>query len=755
MTMRVCTLVHYATTTMATPALSHNTRMLLAVILLSLCASEQPSPLQSQSALPPRPRMILTDARLAAVSQFIANSSQAASWFDALQRQGDWILSVPPKSVPGQGNTDQLGAARETLQRIYATGLLWRLTRNVTWAERCLEEAARAVQWPDWCVQKDSLVTAEMQHAVAIALDWLDAYFPLAPGGAASRAALMQGILLLGQTVMLEGYTSSPPPSWANENTFLNATNCYGIVVNSGAMLGALGLLGEPGVPSWVEGTVLPSALLQLQVAMHSFAPFGDGSWYEVRLPATLCPLNRVSETFLFLHSVDILLFRLLTRHDDQHSPLKSPLPRISFQGPNYGLYNSRLLAPLLFSLDSALGTDFGLSTFPGLESTPDAFVYSLAPDFSGFNWGDTDEVLETSIANLPFALMYGSPGTAYVIRSMVDAVPVPPSTTENTAMQAPVGLLYYSDAGDVGDRDALPKDRFFPGRDIVVFRSGWGPDATFFGAKGGTNGGPNKGELWAPGSVHLHDDGGSWVLHFGGARVVEDMGRDSYALPCYFCTPNRYAFYRIGALGHNTITLNGQTHDYPSRSRVISFNTTRDADPGAADAWAVLDLSPHFASFGVTVTRGFALFSNRSALLVVDEIVFTAEGGAPAAGPVVNLTWAAHVNASSVTQKNATALSIMQVADGRQTVATLSLIAAATSCDGGVLSAVPISLEPPQLPSTGFVRMQLLSTAPRQCSRIEVTVGAGEGGTPLPVPAAALRPLSEWGASGPFSSSS
>ena len=359
-----------------------------------------------RSALPPRPRLLLTDDRLRAVAAFVANSSQAASWYRNLTRQGDWILSVAPKAVPTPGNTDALGAARESLQRIYATGLLWRLTGNTSFADRCLREAVNVVAWSDWCVDRDSLVTAELQHAAAIALDWLDGYFGDAPGGAAARTAIVTGILTLGQSVMLEGYTAVPPPSWANPNTFLNATNCYGVVVNSGALLGSLGLLGEPGIPAWVHSVVLPSALLQLDVAMRSFAPAGDGSWYE---------------------------------------------------GPNYALYNARYLAPAIGSLQSALGSDFGLLGYPGLESMADAFAYSLTPTFTSMNWADTDEVLETSVANLPFA---GAPGVAFIVRDMVDAVGTPASETGDNAMQASAGLLYYSSRGTADDRAALPLDR-------------------------------------------------------------------------------------------------------------------------------------------------------------------------------------------------------------------------------------------------------------------------------------------------------
>ena len=59
--------------------------------------------------------------------------------------------------------------------------------------------------------------------------------------------------------------------------------------------------------------------------------------------------------------------------------------------------------------------------------------------------------------------------------------------------------------------------------------RSSWGDrSALFLGVKGGTNGGPGRGEPDAPGSVHLHDDGGSFQLQSQGMKIVEvgDMQR-------------------------------------------------------------------------------------------------------------------------------------------------------------------------------------------------------------------------------------
>jgi hypothetical protein len=56
---------------------------------------------------------------------------------------------------------------------------------------------------------------------------------------------------------------------------FINTTNNYGEVVNGGAIIAAITLLGENKtlVPQWVSDFVLPNALKYLVGSFESFSP--------------------------------------------------------------------------------------------------------------------------------------------------------------------------------------------------------------------------------------------------------------------------------------------------------------------------------------------------------------------------------------------------------------------------------------------------------------------------------------------------
>ena len=618
------------------------------------------------AGLPPRPRIIMDAARQADVAAFAANNSEAARYWASTLAQADWVLRVPPIYPHGVNGTNDLGGARQILQRVYALALAFRLTANETFASRCAAELAVAAQWHDWDLFDGGLVTAELLHAAAVGLDWLDAFWPSSPARLAQRAALVGAMVELGLRPLFDAYETLPP--FANPNTFINATNCYGLVVNGGAVIGAAALLGEPGAPLWVEASLLPWALHYLSFSYSSFGPEGDGSWFE---------------------------------------------------GPNYHLYALRYMVPTAYSLQTALGDDFGLLAWPGVESTAAAFAYHATPQFSLLNWADTDEAPETIGAVLALASRFGDAGSAAAVRGAIDGIYVAPDETGNPSMNAPVGLIFFTALGGPAERAAAPLDKHFEGRDIVVFASSHlDPNATIAHFKAGTNGG----------NVHLHQDQGSFVLHTRGQRVIADLGRDSYALFCYFCPPIRWDYYRLNALGHNTLTLDGKTHDYPAGGAITLFGSTGNAGPprNGADAWAVANLTALYASLGLRRwQRGVAALAGRSALLVVDELDLTGSGAS-------NLTWAAHSN-GTVDVLGGPALAVRITTAEGGVVAALGVLPSATECPGLALAAVPVDLAPPQLPTPGIVRTQLFLDLRRgsggaapSCTRIAVAVGVG-----------------------------
>jgi hypothetical protein len=81
-----------------------------------------------------------------------------------------------------------------------------------------------------------------------------------------------------------------------------------------------------------------------------------------------------------------------------------------------------------------------------------------------------------------------------------------------------------------------------------------------------------------------------------------------------------RWTVYRLNNFSHNTLTFDGQLHRVDGHATVERFST------GAKSRFAVLDLSPVFASQAGQVRRGFRPQPDRG-FLVQDEIAGLAEG--------------------------------------------------------------------------------------------------------------------------------
>ena len=150
------------------------------------------------SALPPHPRLRVNDAHLAALNQTIHRDATAQAYFRGLVEVGESLLQQPIIDC-GKG-ADMLGAARTVLNREYSLGLLWRLTGDIRFAQRAVDELLQATtNCSNW--DPFGLVLAEMTHAVGIGFDWLHDYL-----SASQRAMIVDGVTRLGFNEALVQY---------------------------------------------------------------------------------------------------------------------------------------------------------------------------------------------------------------------------------------------------------------------------------------------------------------------------------------------------------------------------------------------------------------------------------------------------------------------------------------------------------------------------------------------------------------------
>ena len=171
------------------------------------------------------------------------------------------------------------------------------------------------------------LDTAEMTRAFAIAYDWLYDVW-----SQQQRQTLREAIIDKGLDSALMYYHGKAPAGWQGGHNWTESNWCF--VVNGGIATGALALADE--VPE-MAGEILQTGLYWVRQAITRFSP--DGGWDE---------------------------------------------------GTGYWHYSIRYLISYICALETALGTDFGLTKTPGIDQTGFFPVYLTNNKDETFNFRDT-----------------------------------------------------------------------------------------------------------------------------------------------------------------------------------------------------------------------------------------------------------------------------------------------------------------------------------------------------------------------------
>jgi hypothetical protein len=263
----------------------------------------------------------------------------------------------------------------------------------------------------------------------------------------------------------------------------------------------------------------------------------------------------------------------------------------------------------MLAGLESALGSDFGLSKMSGFAETGLFPIYMTGPTGRAFNFEDSGDRVGRSDCVL------------WLARTFANPVP----TWFGAGQRRPTAraLLWYDGPGKSPVEAGLPLDKYWRGVEAATLRSAWeDPQAVFLGVQAGSNR-----------VNHNHLDLGSFVLDALGQRWAVDVGADDYNLPGYFGS-QRYTYYRLRAEGHNTLVLNpgqGPDQDPAAAACIRRFDSRPDR------AVAIADLSPAYAKHARRVERGLAMLQRRQ-VLVQDEV----EAERPA-----DLWWFMHTGAA------------------------------------------------------------------------------------------------------------
>lgn len=359
------------------------------------------------------------------------------------------------------------------------------------------------------------------------------------------RATLQQAMVEKGLKPALALYRARKWWTVAHHN--------WNQVCNGGIGMGALALAEvEPDL----AGETLHDALESIQLAMAEFAP--DGAWKE---------------------------------------------------GPGYWNYATFYNVVFLAGLQTALGTEFGLSQIGKFEQTGLFPIYLTGPLGRTFNYADGGDHAIFASQMFWLARQFKQPDFAWYER--------------RASSPSALDLLWYDPAGTGPKAAGWPLDKYFRGAEIAVLRSDWeNPQALFVGFKAGDNK-----------ANHSHLDLGSFVFDAAGVRWAMDLGADDYNLPGYF-GGQRWHYYRLRAEGQNTLVINpgqGPDQDPAAKTQITRFESTPKR------AFAIADLTPAYAKNASRVWRGIALLDRKN-VVVQDEIQ---------ADKPIELWWFMHTPAS------------------------------------------------------------------------------------------------------------
>jgi hypothetical protein len=344
-------------------------------------------------------------------------------------------------------------------------------------------------------------------------------------------------------------------PDTTKHNAWVKASNNWGQVCHGGLVAGALAVLeDEPDLAA----TTVHRALHNVPRSMAAFAP--NGSYPE---------------------------------------------------GPGYWSYGTTYNVLLIAVLESALGTDFGLSLAPGFSQTGAYLPLTTGPSGQTFNYADGGADRGVEPAMFWLARRFERPDWL-----LQDSALLPQRLQRLAAKDAAGGsdrflpmVLLWLDAKPAAAPLRLPLHWSSGGHvPVTLHRSSWtDPNAVFLGLKGGS-----------PKAPHGQMDTGSFVLDADGVRWALDLGAEGYygiekrgmSLWSSEQGSDRWTIFRQSNLGHNTLVIDGKPQQVVGDGKIVRFS---DA---AAFPHSVVDLASVYAGQATGVLRGVALLPSGRVLL-------------------------------------------------------------------------------------------------------------------------------------------
>ncbi len=288
-------------------------------------------------------------------------------------------------------------------------------------------------------------------------------------------------------------------------------------------------------------------------------------------------------------------------------------------EGPGYWGYGTGRIVYLLAIWRSALGTDFGLADAPGFLHTGEYINALTGTSGFYFNYSDCGRSRRSADTLWWFAAQTGR--TDWLAREhaalrAATAKWKETGKTEDVTGRFPALVLLWGRFPLVDAPSRLPLRYLSHGENpVAALRSGFTPDASFLGVKGGM-----------PKYNHGHMDVGSFVFDADGVRWAEDLGSQNYhsieklgTFTLFNMKQNssRWDVFRLGNESHNLVVVGTNRQMVAGFANVVPAGLTT----------VQLDLASIYGPCVKSARRTFTLDRATRAATVRDDFSGVAPG--------------------------------------------------------------------------------------------------------------------------------
>ncbi len=266
--------------------------------------------------------------------------------------------------------------------------------------------------------------------------------------------------------------------------------------------------------------------------------------------------------------------------------------------GPANGEYAMRYACLLFASLDTAVGSDNGLSNARGFDRAGRFRVYTTGPADRTFNFAGSPDDPGAAPELFWMSKHFSSSVLAWIEQKQA----------ERSQHADPLDLAWFERDARPPLPPAWPLDIVFHTVQVATFRGTWeDPNALFLAVKGGDN---------KNGRAHL--DLGSFVLDAGGVRwaIDPDLGDTLPASPPP--VPNGPPSWITRTESHNTLLIDNENQDPRADALITHQEFAQDL------SWVQIDLTKSNGSKLRQWTRRVGLLQRQAAL--VHDVVRSAQ---------------------------------------------------------------------------------------------------------------------------------